>query len=124
MTVPGGKPVIAVPGATPTSPVTAVAPVLVTAAPPRTAKLPASPKGGAIWARAGLPTVWMNAAAAKAVRHGRWVMSILQLLADRNRTHRARPGPERSLVSRNGRGNKPAARAPGPGHWRAARATT
>src|SRR5688572_12941294 len=36
--MPGGKPVIELPGETPTSPVTTVAPVLVTAEPPRTPK--------------------------------------------------------------------------------------
>jgi hypothetical protein len=47
VTVPGGKPVTAVPGLTPRSPVTAVKPVLVTVVPARTAKLAAVPRGGA-----------------------------------------------------------------------------
>src|ERR1700680_2973712 len=47
VTVPGGKPVTAVPGLTPRSPVTAVRPVLVTVVPARTAKLAAVPRGGA-----------------------------------------------------------------------------
>jgi hypothetical protein len=47
MTVPGGKPVIALPGHTPRSPVTTVKPVFVTVEPPRTAKLVAVPRVGA-----------------------------------------------------------------------------
>ena len=46
-TIPGGKPATAVPGLTPRSPLTTVGPVLVTVEPPRTAKLPAAPSGGA-----------------------------------------------------------------------------
>ncbi len=45
-TVPGGKPVIAVPGLTPRSPVSVVGPVLVTVEPPSTAKLSAVPREG------------------------------------------------------------------------------
>ena len=51
MTTPGGKPVIAVPGLTPTSPTMAVAPVLVTVDAPRTAKLCAVPSMVAIRTR-------------------------------------------------------------------------
>ena len=43
-TVPGGNPVTAVPGLTPRSPVTVVAPVLVTVEPARTAKSAADPR--------------------------------------------------------------------------------
>src|ERR1700692_2288674 len=43
---------MAVPGLTPTSPVTTVVPVLVTVEPPRTAKLRAVPIGGAVCAHA------------------------------------------------------------------------
>src|SRR5207253_229235 len=43
-TVPGGNPVTAVPGLTPRSPVTVVAPVLVTVEPARTAKRAADPR--------------------------------------------------------------------------------
>ena len=51
---PGGKPDIDVPGLTPRSPVTTVGPVLVTALPPRTAKVAAVPSGmGAAVAPAG-----------------------------------------------------------------------
>src|ERR1700729_2902831 len=46
-TRPGGKPLIAVPGLTPRSPVTVVGPVLVTDWPPRTAKLSTVPSGTA-----------------------------------------------------------------------------
>ncbi len=48
LTTPGGNPVIDVPGLTPTSPTMVVAPVLVTVVPPRTAKLAAAPRGGAV----------------------------------------------------------------------------
>jgi len=41
---PGGKPVIDVPGETPTSPLTIVAPVLVTADPPNTPNDAAVPR--------------------------------------------------------------------------------
>jgi hypothetical protein len=44
MTLPGGNPVIAVPGLTPRSPVRTVAPVFVTVDPPRTANDAAVPK--------------------------------------------------------------------------------
>src|ERR1700730_13318412 len=44
-TTPGPKPVTAVPGLTPKSPLTTVAPVLVTVEAPRTAKLSAAPSG-------------------------------------------------------------------------------
>jgi len=50
--VPGGKPVTAVPGLTPRSPVIVLRPVLVTVEAPRTAKLCAEPSDG-LWARAG-----------------------------------------------------------------------
>jgi hypothetical protein len=45
-TVPGGKPVIEVPGLTPIFPVTTVWPALVTVEAPTTAKLFAEPSGG------------------------------------------------------------------------------
>ncbi len=48
LTVPGGNPVIAVPGLAPRSPVRTVAPVLVTAEPPRTAKVAADPRDAAV----------------------------------------------------------------------------
>ena len=60
VTVPGGKPVTAVPGLTPKSPVMTVAPALVTVEAPRTAKLCAEPSGGADWARARLPALNMQ----------------------------------------------------------------
>src|SRR5712664_1484962 len=60
VTVPGGKPVTAVPGLTPKSPVMIVGPVLVTVEAPRTAKLCAEPSGGADCARARLPTFNMQ----------------------------------------------------------------
>jgi hypothetical protein len=41
---------MAVPGLTPTSPVTTVGPVLVTVEDPSTEKLAALPRGGAVWA--------------------------------------------------------------------------
>jgi hypothetical protein len=47
ITIPGGKPVTAVPGETPTSPVMTLGPVLVTVVPARTAKLSALPNEGA-----------------------------------------------------------------------------
>src|SRR5256885_2387695 len=51
-----GKPVNAVPGLTPRSPVTVVAPVQVTVEEPRTAKLAAAPSDGAVaWAQHSLP---------------------------------------------------------------------
>src|SRR4029079_715059 len=46
VTTPGGKPVTAVPGLRPRSPVTIVGPVLVTVEAPTTAKLDAPPRGG------------------------------------------------------------------------------
>ncbi len=45
-TIPGGKPVSAVPGLTPRSPSIFVGPVFVTAWPPRTEKLAAAPRVG------------------------------------------------------------------------------
>jgi hypothetical protein len=54
-TVPGGKPVIAVPGLTPRSPPSVVAPVFVTVCPPRTEKLLAVPMGTAVAAALALP---------------------------------------------------------------------
>ena len=45
---PGGKPVIAVPGLTPTFPLTTLAPVLVTVEAPSTPKLSATPRVGAV----------------------------------------------------------------------------
>src|SRR5687768_17514585 len=51
-TTPGGNPVTAVPGLTPTFPLTVVAPVLVTVDPPRTPKLCAVPRE--ICAKAGM----------------------------------------------------------------------
>src|SRR5205807_2258841 len=44
LTVPGGNPVTAVPGLNPRSPLTLVAPVLVTVEPARTAKVVAAPR--------------------------------------------------------------------------------
>src|SRR5205807_6212713 len=51
-TTPGGNPVTAVPGLTPRSPVTIVAPVLVTVEPARTAKLAADPRATDPWLHA------------------------------------------------------------------------
>ena len=51
-TIPGGNPVMALPGLTPRFPVMTVGPVLVTVAPPRTAKEAAVPKDGAVAADA------------------------------------------------------------------------
>src|SRR3954463_8071934 len=48
--MPGGKPVTAVPGLTPRSPVMTLDPVLVTVDPPSTAKLCAVPRDGAVCA--------------------------------------------------------------------------
>src|SRR6476469_2714539 len=63
-TVPGGKPVTADPGLTPTSAATTVGPVLVTVVPASTPKLPAVPSGtGAVAALAGcgdIPTARNN----------------------------------------------------------------
>src|SRR5215210_7667959 len=57
-TTPGGKPVTALPGLTPRSPLTLDAPVLVTVAPARTAKLAAVPRPtGACAALARLPHI-------------------------------------------------------------------
>ncbi|WP_297499735.1 hypothetical protein [Pseudonocardia sp.] len=55
LTVPGGKPVIAVPGWTPRSPVTFDGPVLVTSEPASTAKLSAVPSGTAVVAACAVP---------------------------------------------------------------------
>jgi hypothetical protein len=44
ITIPGGKPVTAEPGNTPTSPLSKEGPVLTTVDAPRTAKLPAVPR--------------------------------------------------------------------------------
>jgi hypothetical protein len=50
--LPGGKPVTALPGLTPKSPLEMLGPVLVTVEPPNTAKLCADPSDGAVWATA------------------------------------------------------------------------
>src|SRR5579872_3019386 len=63
ITVPGGNPVIAVPGLIPMSPVTWVAPVLVTVEPARTAKSPAAPRATV----AGLAAVRLRALKANVV---------------------------------------------------------
>jgi hypothetical protein len=55
LTVPGGKPEIAVPGLTPRSPVSTEEPVFVTLWPARTAKLPAVPRSTAVAAALALP---------------------------------------------------------------------
>src|SRR5579883_3221431 len=47
-TIPGGNPEIALPGLTPRFPVSTVGPVLVTAAPPKTANDAAVPRDGAV----------------------------------------------------------------------------
>src|ERR1700730_8301618 len=60
VTLPGGKPVIDVPGLTPTSPVMTVGPVLVTVEAPKTAKLFAEPRGGADCAHTKLPILIMQ----------------------------------------------------------------
>src|ERR1043166_7789212 len=49
-TIPGGNPVTAVPGLTPRSPFTVVAPVLVTVEPARTRKVVVDPRGTGAWA--------------------------------------------------------------------------
>src|ERR1044072_3160732 len=51
LTVPGGNPVTAVPGLNPRSPLTVVAPVLVTVEAARTANVPAGPTGRGRWRR-------------------------------------------------------------------------
>src|SRR3990172_9214042 len=63
VTLPGGKPVIALPGLTPRSPKMVVGPVLVTVWPPRTAKLAAEPSPGAVCA----PGLAIAPAAARSV---------------------------------------------------------
>jgi len=50
LTVPGGNPVIAVPGLTPRSPLIVLGPVLVTVDPASTAKLAAVPRPTGAWA--------------------------------------------------------------------------
>src|SRR5216684_6255685 len=63
-TAPGRNPVIVLPGLTPRLPVTIVAPELVTADPPRTAKLAAAPSDGGAGGRArtsaGNPAIARN----------------------------------------------------------------
>src|ERR1044071_1997425 len=49
LTVPGGNPVTAVPGLNPRSPLTVVAPVLVTVEAARTANVPADPRATGAW---------------------------------------------------------------------------
>src|SRR5688572_10761918 len=49
LTVPGGNPVTAVPGLSPRSPLTVVAPVLVTVEPARTANVVAAPRATGAW---------------------------------------------------------------------------
>ncbi len=64
--VPGGKPVTALPGLTPRSPVTMVGPMLVTVEPAKTAKLAATPSVGAtpnIGRAQAFPTVTKSRAA-------------------------------------------------------------
>src|SRR5438045_5479535 len=56
VTIPGGKPVTAVPGLTPRSPVTWELPVLVTVEPANTAKPAADPRDTGAWAAAIRPT--------------------------------------------------------------------
>src|SRR5207245_4414492 len=49
LTIPGGNPVTAVPGLTPRSPLTLVAPVLVTVEPARTVNVLAAPRATGAW---------------------------------------------------------------------------
>ena len=55
--MPGGKPVTAVPGLTPRSPVTEVAPVLVTVEPASTARAPAERSATNAWLQAPVVNV-------------------------------------------------------------------
>jgi hypothetical protein len=63
----GGKPVTAVPGLTPRSPVITLGPVLVTVEAPSTAKLWAIPSDGAVWAAAEWYVVALTSATSKAM---------------------------------------------------------
>ena len=64
-TRPGGKPVTAVPGLTPRSPVMTLGPVFVTVEAPSTAKLWAAPSDGAVWADAEWYVVALTSAVIK-----------------------------------------------------------
>src|SRR5436190_22914483 len=68
--MPGGNPVIAVPGLTPTSPVTSVGPVLVTVDDPRTAKVCAEPSWGCAKAAVALTSVDARTIPARRVIRG------------------------------------------------------
>ena len=74
-TIPGGKPVTALPGLTPRSPVTMVGPVLVTVEPPKTAKLVATPSPGAVASR-GRAQVFLAAAKSSATRINKVVIYV------------------------------------------------
>src|SRR6185436_2222122 len=80
MTIPGGKPVTALPGLTPRSPATMLGPVLVTVEPPRTPKLAAVPSD---WANAGEEPKRnaANPTLAKSLEYLRFILSsLLRLL--------------------------------------------
>ena len=64
LTMPGGKPVIAVPGLTPRSPLSRLGPVLVTVLPASTAKLPAVPRPTGATAAPAVDWVKMSTAMA------------------------------------------------------------
>ncbi len=70
-TTPGGKPVMAVPGLTPTFPVTTLDPVLVTVEPASTAKLCAEPREGAVCANTGDAEPTSAAIATPAAKYNR-----------------------------------------------------
>src|SRR5688572_13621017 len=95
-TVAGGKPVIPVPGLTPTSPVTAVVPVVDTVEPASTAKLRASPRFGLLGSAApreeppsAKPTAASTAPKAGATRPSSAMVDLLRIACVRESTTRA-----------------------------------
>jgi len=96
-TVPGGKPVTALPGLTPRSPVTMVGPVLVTIEPPKTAKLVATPRGGAVASRGRAQAFPIAAAKSSAARVNIVVINVSCCLT---RAQRPRNCPAKKCLVR------------------------
>lgn len=77
--VPGGNPVIADPGLTPTSPITWVAPVFVTVLPESTPKLAAVPRLGRVAASAGAASSTSMGRNRAKVTTGRYLLSFIEV---------------------------------------------
>src|SRR5581483_8898778 len=99
--VPGGKPVTAEPGATPSWPVIQVGPVLVTVLPARTAKWPAVPSPGSVAASAEAGHTRKTRAARASDRPVRRLLITLHMLfMGHNKVSKIgiRPGASRAAV--------------------------